>query len=169
MMATFTRSHAIISSCGRYRYTLTRGWSAGTAMAFVMLNPSTADAMIDDPTIRRCISFARREGHGTLHVVNLFAIRSPSPAAIIREADPVGPDNLRHIAATIDASQEVVVAWGAHPLAERQEQVVMKFITDYGHTPKCLGLTKNDHPRHPLYVRADAPLIPFPIRRDAQC
>ncbi|MBL0920710.1 MAG: DUF1643 domain-containing protein [Phycisphaerales bacterium] len=159
----FTRAHATISECGLYRYTLTRGWSVGSSVTFVMLNPSTADGLTDDATIRRCIGFARREGHGSMHVVNLFALRSTWPGELVRAADPVGPENLRHVAATLAASASVIVAWGAHPFAMRQEQWMLDCIRAYHLVPMCFGIANNGAPLHPLRLRRDTPLIPFPI------
>ena len=86
---------AVISKCGAYRYSLTRKWSDAPLLSFVMLNPSTADAKEDDPTIRRCIGFARREGAGGLIVANLYALRSSSPEALWAARDPIGPQNRR--------------------------------------------------------------------------
>ena len=87
---------AVISKCGAYRYSLTRRWSGAPLLTFVMLNPSTADAKEDDPTIRRCIGFARREGAGELIVANLYALRSSAPEALWSARDPIGPKNSAH-------------------------------------------------------------------------
>jgi len=84
---------AVISPCGLYRYSLTRTWSAALPLPFVMLNPSTADADIDDPTIRRCMAFARREHAGGIIVANVFAYRATSPADLWKATDPFGPWN----------------------------------------------------------------------------
>ena len=109
---------AVISKCGAYRYSLTRKWSDAPLLSFVMLNPSTADAKEDDPTIRRCIGFARREGAGGLIVANLYALRSPSPEALWSARDPIGPENLQTLAGlaaqAVDQSFPIVCAWGAH-------------------------------------------------------
>lgn len=155
---------ATISPCGRYRYTLHRKISTPLRwirpVMFIMLNPSTADASKDDPTIRRCISFAERWGCTSLTVVNLFALRSTDPRALILESDPVGPENNMHIADQMAKHQHgfVVAAWGTHPAARvRAEEIIRK----YG-TFQCLGLTKAGHPRHPLYVASSALLRPYP-------
>lgn len=152
---------AIISDCGKYRYVLRR--SLGSVlrwykpMLFIMLNPSTADATQDDPTIRRCMDFAKREGMTHLNVVNLFALRATDPAELKKAADPIGPENDRYIEEEVRRHSigAVIAAWGAHPFAaERAAEVLKKYPTLY-----CLGKTKSGAPRHPLYLRADSPLI----------
>jgi hypothetical protein len=153
-------SGAMLSPCRTYRYTLDRTWDASLPVAlFIMLNPSTADASEDDPTIRRCRSFATREGCGGLTVVNLFALRSTDPAALTSHPDPVGPDNDTRIALALDRQPAVVIAaWGSHPFARSRARQVAAPLARL----RCLGTTKGGDPRHPLYVRGDAPLIPWP-------
>lgn len=150
---------AILSPDRVYRYALHRKWDANMfptpgTVAFVMLNPSTADEREDDPTIRRCIGFARTWGYCSMTVVNLFALRSTDPAGLLDVADPVGPDNdlaIRDVAA--DAAH-VVAAWGAmaHPLVQRRIREVVPLL---GPVPLCLGTTASGQPRHPLYVKGD--------------
>ena len=96
-MDPFMKSDAVISDCGKYRYRLTRKWGYGRPCGFIMLNPSTADALHDDPTIRRCVGFAKAWGCGALIVVNLFAVRATSPREMMRADDPVGPENKEHV------------------------------------------------------------------------
>jgi len=110
---------AVISPCGLYRYRLSRQWTEPSySLAFVMLNPSTADAEVDDPTIRRCIGFARREGYGGIEVVNLYAFRATSPDDLWKAKDPCGPENEGHLISIARASvgygTPIVCAWGAH-------------------------------------------------------
>jgi hypothetical protein len=153
---------AIISECGLYRYRLARTWDADLRPAcFVMLNPSTADAFRDDPTIRRCVGFARRWGLGGIVVVNLFALRAADPRALLKATDPVGPDNDRHIAAVAESAGATVVAWGAHPMAARRVEAVTSVLLDRAVFVSCLGTTGTGQPRHPLFVRADEMLRPF--------
>ena len=159
------RRTAQISPCGLYRYRLTREWSDMPLLPFVMLNPSTADAEEDDPTIRRCMAFGRREGAGGIVVVNQFAFRATNPDALRTAADPFGPDN---DAALQETGREaaamrvpVICAWGAHG-GHSNRHIVLLMQT--GARLMCLGRTKNGHPRHPLYVRGDQPLEMF---RDA--
>jgi hypothetical protein len=124
-----------------------------------MLNPSTADAARDDPTVRRCIGFARSWGYGGLEVVNLFAYRATDPRALRRAADPVGPANRRHIAAAIANARLVIAAWGADATAG---DAAARLRALSRRELRCLGLTRSGAPRHPLYVRATA--RPRPVR-----
>lgn len=150
---------AVISECGLYRYALTRWWGNGPNCGFIMLNPSTADAERDDPTIRRCIGFAQREGCGGLIVLNLFAFRATKPIDLAKAADPVGPQADHFL---LDLIQNVdgplIAAWGSHWIAGERAKDVTAMI---GRHCVCLGKTKDGHPRHPLYVKGDAPLVPL--------
>ena len=150
----------------RYRYLLTRWWSdAPEAMTWIMLNPSTADASADDPTIRRCIRFARREGCGSIRVVNLFALRATHPRELsLPGRDPVGPDNDRILAEHAQAHL-VVAAWGAGGALNGRAREVGSRLTTAGVRLMCFGVTRDGHPRHPLYVRSDAPLVPWEPQR----
>lgn len=153
---------AVLSECGSYRYLLTRPatWDVPerSAALFVMLNPSTADAEIDDPTIRRCRGFARDWSCNGLSVVNLYAFRSVSPKALWQHHDPVGPEANFWLAEAARKHGDVVCAWGANAKPERVREVVAIFqrirVRMF-----CLGITKAGAPRHPLYVKADQPLI----------
>lgn len=152
---------AIISDCGQYRYRLTRDWGHGRRLPFCMLNPSTADADIDDPTIRRCIGFAKREGYGGLVVVNLFAFRATDPKAMQAAAFPFGPDNHSHLSTVARAASAldipIVCAWGANDRGD----VAKSIFREAEVRMVCLGRTKDGSPRHPLYVRGDQPLEHF--------
>ena len=152
---------AQVSGCGAYRYSLTRAWAAGSWVTWVMLNPSTADGTVDDPTIRRCIAFSKAWGFGGLTVVNLFALRSTDPKALLTHADPCGPHNLQYVKGAVGGSTLAVAAWGAHKLP--QERVRIEEVAEWFNVPLvCLGTTKNGSPRHPLYVRADQERLPWP-------
>ena len=143
---------ATAEMCGEYRYTLTRLWDPALPMiTFVLLNPSTADAVQPDPTLRRCVSFAKREGYGGMVILNLYAFRTKDPKVMMAAADPVGPDNDRVLAGVMGT---VVAAWGTNADPARVSRVLALLPRLH-----ALGITKNGHPRHPLYVRADAPLI----------
>lgn len=152
---------ARISDCGKYRYRLTREWGDGESIAFVMLNPSTADASIDDPTIRRCMSFARREGAMGIVVVNLFAFRATKPKKLETADNPYGPDNLDALGDAL-SSGRVVCAWGAHQIAVNPGLALRQRAKRAGTPLWCLGRTREGHPRHPLYVPSTQPLEPFP-------
>ena len=153
---------ARLSECGRYRYWLGRIWDEADSLVFVMLNPSTADAAIDDPTIRRCMAFARREGYGGISVLNLYALRSPDPKALLTCEDPVGPENDGYLRLTLEEQARrghpVIAAWGTNA---KRERVVDVLTLAGGVFWGCLGTTKDGHPRHPLYVRGDQPIEGF--------
>ena len=157
---------AVISEDEAYRYTLWRQWGPGAPMVFVMLNPSTADATQDDPTIRRCIGFAKREGYGGIHVVNLFAYRATNPADLLRcPIDVVGPDNFAHLREAGRMARlggVCVAAWGSHAAATRL--AVNNARMALRCSISCLGLTKAGAPKHPLYLPGDAPLISYAER-----
>jgi hypothetical protein len=145
---------AELSSCKTYRYALWRRWSDAPPVLFVMLNPSTADESQDDPTIRRCISFAKQWGHGGIIVGNLFAFRSPYPRDLQTTTDPIGPENNHWLERLAKQSDAVVGAWGNHGrLMNRGQGVAALFPSML-----CLGLTKLGQPRHPLYVPATTSL-----------
>jgi hypothetical protein len=162
---------AIFSECGRYRYLLTRrlGERAGLhdekRATFIMLNPSTADATHNDPTIRKCIGFAQRWQCDTLQVLNLFAVRATHPHEMKRAPDPIGPDNLHWFAQALSsnttnaAGHVIICAWGVHGAFLGQDQVVLGWLKDLGVNTFTLGFTKEGHPRHPLYVRYSTHLI----------
>lgn len=164
------QGRASFSPCGRYRYQLRRyvgPWER--ACVFVMLNPSTADAEADDPTIRRCKTFAADWRCGQLVVVNLFAWRATQPSELASVADPVGPENDRAIAAAIDLAMHrgplgiglVVAAWGADGSRHGRAASVIKAMRAKGALPQCLGVTASGQPRHPLYLAGASSLLPF--------
>ena len=143
-------SEALYSDCETYRYALSRVWDpAAGQLAYVMLNPSTATELRNDPTIERCERRARALGFGGIEIVNLFAFRATLPADLRRADDPVGPDNDTVLAARCAAARMVIAAWGVHgALNGRAAEVLSNLSTPLHH----LGLTKQGHPRHPLYV-----------------
>ena len=153
------RGTATLSADRAYRYLLTRRWGDGPAMTWIMLNPSTADASDDDPTIRRCIGFARREGCAAIQVVNLFALRAADPRELRASPDPVGPGNDGFLLAR-PAAACIVAAWGASGNFLGRSRKVRVMLG--GTALLCLGLTSAGEPRHPLYSRSDTPLVPFP-------
>ena len=153
---------AWLSECGQYRWSLDRTWGSGPIAWWVMLNPSTADAEVDDPTIRRCVAFSKREGCGSLHVTNLYSLRATDPAELALHKDPKGEqttDLLVEASYHARAGGLVIVAWGAHPMAVKGAGSVERMFQAAG--AKCLGTTKQGQPKHPLYVRSDQPLAPW--------
>lgn len=158
---------AILSPCGKYRYRLTRdfGMVGVDTCCFIMLNPSTADAEQDDPTIRRCIGYAKALGCGELTVVNLFAYRSTDPDALyaLSKQDAIGPENDRHIAEACNASHIIICAWGNHGKHLGRADDVLKLIrAQQGARPMALKVNpKSGQPAHPLYLKADARPMEF--------
>lgn len=139
----------------RYRYLLRVSWGEAhaPALAWVMLNPSTATAQRLDPTMRRVIDFTAREGYTALDVVNLYALRSTDPAALWTSRDPVGPENDETIRMVAAQADRIVLAWGAHGRRARAERVLS--LLPVGKPWLCLGRTRGSQPRHPLQVRRD--------------
>jgi hypothetical protein len=165
---------AELSPCGTYRYKLTRRWGSGPLLPFIMLNPSVADADIDDPTIRRCIAFAHREKYSGIMVVNLFAYRATEPDELLEADDPHGPDNWHHLgkmfAYAVRNDVPVVCAWGSNRIIRQSlVQRVMELGEEAGTV--CLGTTlREGNPRHPLFVDKRQPLvtyIPWRAKRQA--
>lgn len=191
-----TERSAVLSDDGQYRYALRRTWRAGARIVlFVMLNPSTANALEDDNTIRKCIGYAKRwryqapawtspesrggarpmgDPFGGIAVANLYAWRSRWPNDLKTAPDPVGPDNDRHVAELADEADLVVVAWGAWtgPVDHRAANVLELLAAHTGRRPGprarpyCLGATKHGQPRHPLYLANDTwPVVYRPAPR----
>jgi hypothetical protein len=146
-------SVAVYSDCERYRYLLTRVWdSGGTKALFVMLNPSTATEVQNDPTVERCERRARTLGHGAFRVCNIFAWRDTDPKAMRRAADPVGPANDAAIAESCLWADIVVCAWGTHGGHLGRGPEVERLMRGTGRDLHHLGLTRDGHPKHPLYI-----------------
>lgn len=154
------KTDAVISLCGAYRYRLTRTWDESLpSITFLMMNPSTADATEDDATIRKCIGFATRWGYGGIEVVNLFALRSRDPKALLASSDPIGRDNGEWLHLTLCDKKQVICAWGCEDtlkkgnLKRRAMRLLMQLKYDLP-TLKvmCLGTTKGGTPRHPLML-----------------
>lgn len=140
-----------------WRYELGRRLSADPrTVAFIGLNPSTATAEIDDPTVRRCIGFARRLGFGRFAMLNLFSLRSTDPEGLRRAPDPVGPMNDAVVRGWASRAELVIAAWGAHPMARERGLDVARMLLAASVKLHALGVTKDGHPRHPLYLRADS-------------
>ena len=154
------KKHAIISEDGKYRYQLSRTWDEEKPkVLFLMLNPSTADANIDDPTIRRVVNFASSWGYGGVFVGNLYAFRSTDPAALRTADDPVGKDNLQHVKTLVGMTDKVVYAWGN----KKKEPEWLCNLVD---KPYCIDISKQGIPKHPLYLKKE--LEPKPFIRDTR-
>jgi len=153
---------AVFDESREYRYLLTRIWDPSRKpMVFVMLNPSTADAFVEDPTIRRCLSFAKREQAGGVVVVNLFGLRSTDPRALRHHPDPVGPLNDVFIRQATAGASMVVAAWGAAGVEHGRGARVTETLLARGVELQCLGTTSTGQPRHPLYLPGTAVLEPY--------
>lgn len=164
------RRDAHVSTDGAYRYSLHREWRAHDLfterprwVTFIMLNPSTADATVDDPTIRRCVGFARALGATGLAVVNLYAYRATKPEDLWKADDPVGPDNDDTLATFLAMAQHhdfpVIAACGTHAHPGRVEQLLA--MPGAGRL-SALGVTKGGAPRHPVRLCSDARPSPWP-------
>lgn len=159
---------AVISADQQYRYQLTRNMDdlcaqmGAPRLPFLMLNPSTADAALDDPTIRRCKGFALRDGYSGIVVVNLYALRSTDPSNLWVHDDPVGPDNDRYLVEVASLHPAVVCAWGANAPKERVLQV-MDLLHQTRARLLCLGTTQDGSPRHPLYVKGETALMKWDV------
>ena len=151
--ANDTVSAAIYSDCENYRFSLTRTWKRGSGkLLFVMLNPSTATELQNDPTVERCERRARHLGYGSFRVCNIFAWRATDPGDMRSQADPVGPGNDDAIKTACNWADDVICAWGTHGAHLDRGAEVEKLMRS---TPRALwhlGLTKAGHPRHPLYI-----------------
>ena len=142
---------------GDYRYQLRRWWSHEIrVLVWVLLNPSTADGTSDDATLRRVISFTRREGYSCLILVNLFAYRSPSPLVLKQVADPVGPANDNYLREAFDQADKVIVGWGAFDALRGRDLAVLRLCSKPIY---CLGTTSEGYPRHPSRLASATPLV----------
>jgi hypothetical protein len=138
-----------------YRYTLTRVWGPlySNLIMFCLLNPSTADETVLDPTLRRVMNFSKDWGYDGFVVTNLFGLRSTDPQKLYGHSDPIGPENNAVIAKACLASRKVMVGWGSHGGFLNRDKEVLDLLTQY-HDVWCLKKTKDDKPGHPLYLAA---------------
>jgi hypothetical protein len=159
----FTKnSHAVLSGNARYRYWLHRSWFTGNGWTvFLLLNPSTADGLQNDPTLRRCIGFAQLWGSRGVIIVNLFAYRSTEPNNLLIHNDPVGPQIDLYLRGAFRMSPRIICGWGAHVIAKRRTKAVLSLMREERTAPYCLGVTANGSPSHPLYTSAKAEVVPY--------
>ena len=140
---------ALFSNCKKYRYLLGREWDINKPkILFIGLNPSTADEYKDDPTILRCIQFAKSWGYGSLKIANIFAYRATDPNVLLKEKEPIGKDNNEHIITSDKECNKTVIAWGNHGLFLNRAADVLPLIQD----PYCIKKNSNGTPSHPLYL-----------------
>lgn len=146
-------SEAVFSDCGLYRYSLTRVWDADAPrVLFIMLNPSKADEIANDPTVERCERRARALGYGAFRVTNIFAWRDTDPKALKRAKHPEGPENKSTLVNSATWANDIVAAWGAHGEHRGQGAKIQAWLRCVDTPVLHLGLTKAGHPRHPLYI-----------------
>lgn len=152
--------NAVFSHCRTYRYALWRRWAEGDYCMFICLNPSTADEILDDNTVRRCIRYSQAWGYDAFVMTNLFAYRATDPKKMKAAKDPEGdPENLRAIVELAKSAGVVVAAWGVDGAFARRDQIVRSALGNI--ELQCLARTKDGHPNHPLYLRKDLKPIPL--------
>ena len=148
--------YAVFSDCRKYRYVLIRNLNRGTGtVVFIGLNPSTADENINDPTIQRCITFARDWGFSRLVMLNLFAFKATKPKDMLASEAPIGTDNDEYLSSWCSRADKTVLCWGNHGKHMNRDNQVLDRI-GVGHY--CLGVNRNNTPKHPLYLRRDTRL-----------
>ncbi|MDQ0114962.1 DUF1643 domain-containing protein [Paenibacillus harenae] len=153
-------SGAIFDITGQYRYALWRIWDqTAPRITFIMLNPSTANEWENDPTIRRCINFAKDWGFGSLGVVNLFAIRATNPIEIFKVNDPIGMENDHYIIDELEKSDLVILAWGTKGSYLNRDKEVLRLLSSF--ELYAIDISKEGHPKHPLYLKANATPIKY--------
>lgn len=149
---------ANISKDKIYRYTLSRTWdSTKPTVLFIGLNPSIADENVDDPTVTRCINFAKDWGYGTLLMANLFAYRTTYPKEIYLIDDPIGKDNDYYLLECVKQSDLIIACWGNNGTYMDREKIIKELVPNL----YCLQKNKNGTPHHPLRLPRDINPIPF--------
>ena len=154
----FSKSGAVFSDCRKYRYALWRMWNEHKPIAMIIgLNPSTAGHTRNDPTITRCISFARSWGYGGVCVTNLFGFRATAPTELKAHHDPIGKENDTWVHEIAKGAAITVAAWGNHGKFLNRSLEILPSL-DQLH---CIKMNKSGEPAHPLYLKAE--LKPFPM------
>lgn len=157
-------SVAVYSPCERYRYSLSRTWNpAGPKVLFVMLNPSTATEVQNDPTVERCERRSRHLGFGGFRVTNIFAWRATDPRDMKAASDPIGPDNDQILLDGAKWADQVIAAWGVHGAHLQRGQAVAEQLQNSTTQLFHLGLSKAGHPKHPLYLPYSQQPQPWPV------
>lgn len=159
----YPKSGAVLSADGRFRYMLTREWQIEKrSVVWIMLNPSTADHKINDPTIRKIIAYSKRWGYDRLDVANLFGFRTPDPRLLAREKDPVGAENDFWLRFAVERSDLVVCAWGSRGTLNGRATIVRRILREMGVTPSMLRANPSSgEPGHPLYLPGKLEPVPF--------
>ena len=152
MSGLFDQTGATFSPCRKYRYRLWRTWAeSGPVVNFVMLNPSTADETVNDPTVERCERRSREWNYSGLVVTNIFAFRATDPREMRAAVDPVGPENDEQILEAAHDAHLVICAWGTHGAHLGRGEQVRKRLASF-RPLHALALTRDGQPRHPLYL-----------------
>lgn len=176
LVGTEIRDGAMFSACRTWRYALWRTWnqSFGHCM-FIGLNPSTADETKNDPTVRRCIGFAKAWGFGGLYMLNLFAFRATRPREMMKAADSVGPANDKYLRHYREFAGLTIAAWGVHGIFLDRALSVLRLRIGLGSKQVplgadlwCLGRTRHGHPRHPLYVPGEVKPARYQLPRNSR-
>lgn len=159
-----TVSTAIYSDCEQYRYILNRRWGPASKnlAVFIGLNPSTATEYQNDPTVARCINYAKAWGYDTMTMLNAFGLRSTDPRGLKAIDDPIGPDNDRYIIEQTKLASRIILCWGTHAAYLERGTQLQKQLCKLRRKLFCLKVTKNGFPSHPLYLRKDLQPISYP-------
>lgn len=150
----FIKGDAVFSADKKYRYCLSRYWNNQLPeILFIMLNPNKADEILNDPSIRRCIGYAKDWGFGSMSVVNLFARRAPYPDKLFEKRNPVGNENDKYILKKASASSIILLAWGNYGSYAKRSEKVLGLLRSSREKLYYLKKTKMGEPGHPLYLR----------------
>jgi len=155
---SFIYKNATFSSCRIYRYSLSRIWDKKKKyILFIGLNPSTANEEVDDPTIRRCVNYAKKWGYGGFMMVNLFAYRTTLPSNLKKVKYPVGSENDKYIVTLSKKADITVAAWGNNGDFYSRDKEVLSLVPSL----MCLKINKSGQPAHPLYLKKGLKLTKF--------
>ena len=156
---------AILSSCKKHRLQLWREWDSNLPkVLFIMLNPSTADHKQDDPTLRRCIDYAKQWGYGGLYIGNLYSLRAADPKTLVKVSKFNHRDNYKHIVSIAQQCQLVVCAWGNYPIIKKLG-TPLNILKQLNQKLHCIDLSKTGTPKHPLYLKKSLTPIPFELEK----
>jgi hypothetical protein len=154
------KKDAVLSKCGHYRYSLSRIWDQTKPLiGFIGLNPSTADHIKDDKTISRCISFSKAWGFGGFYMMNLFAYRATKPSVMMQSANPIGFENNNYLLELKSKVDKVAICWGDKGQHNGRSKEVLSLLNQGD--LYCITINKSGQPKHPLYIKGDAQLIPY--------
>ena len=160
----YVERSAVFDQTRQYRYRLGRRWQlGGSSVAFVMLNPSQADASRDDPTLRACMQFAQRWEYAALCVVNLFGYRTPHPKELMQTEEPIGDENDHYLLQAVEEAERVVLAWGNWGSLAGRDRTILQLLRPYQAKLTCLQINRSGQPRHPLYIKRSVLPQRYPV------